>query len=286
MTTLSEIRGQPRVVELLRRAIAQDRVPHAYLFCGPKGCGKHTTGIALAAALNCQSRPGEGCGTCDACEKIFGGRHPDVRTLERQGAARIIPIETIRTEVVPVLAMPPHEGKARLFLIEETAALQPASANALLKTLEEPPPRTHFVLGTTAPDQLLPTIRSRCQRVAFAALSPAVAAELHGDSEGAARLREHADAMMRAIDTADRGAVFEVAAGVAEDRADAAAALVALADRLHDAARKAAANLDLRLAGRFSRRASLVLEAEMAMTLHNAHAQLTVEDLLFRLRSV
>ena len=145
---------------------------------------------ALAAALNCEARPGEGCGTCAACERILGGRHPDVRTLERQGAARIIPIETIRTEVVPALAMPPHEAKARVFLIEETAALQPATANALLKTLEEPPLRTHFVLCTTAPDQLLPTIRSRCQRLSFQALSPDLSAELHGDSEGAAKLRE------------------------------------------------------------------------------------------------
>ena len=132
MKTLADIRGQTRVVANLKRALAQDRIAHAYLFCGPAGCGKHTTGLALAAALNCTERthPSDepSCGHCDACEKIAAGRHPDVQTLERQGAAQIIPIETIRKQVIPQLAALPHEGRARVFLIEEATSATRESA--------------------------------------------------------------------------------------------------------------------------------------------------------------
>jgi DNA polymerase III delta' subunit len=167
---LSEIRGQDRAIARLRAAIAADRVHHAYLFTGPANSGKRTTALALASALNCVNAPGEGCDECDPCAKIAAGIHPDVVVLEREGAAQIVPIESIRANIIARVGLPPHEARVRVFVLEEASviALQPAAANALLKTLEEPPARTMFVLGTVAPDQLLPTIRSRCQRITFA----------------------------------------------------------------------------------------------------------------------
>ncbi|MDQ3299764.1 MAG: hypothetical protein M3619_24560, partial [Myxococcota bacterium] len=162
------LQGQDHVVAQLRRAIERDRVPHAYLFSGPPGAPLYDAAIALAMAMSCQRTPGEPCLECDACAKISSGIHPDVVTLVREGAAQIIPIETVRNQVIARLGFPPHEGPVRVYIVEEATAIAPPAANALLKTLEEPPARTVFVLCTTAPEQLLPTIRSRCQRIRFA----------------------------------------------------------------------------------------------------------------------
>src|ERR1044071_7253341 len=127
------------------------------------------TALELARALNCLTVRGAGCGECDACAKFIAGIPPDVVTLVREGAAQIVPIESVRNQVIARVGFPPHEGKLRVFIVEEATALAPPAANALLKPLEEPRSRTLFVLGSPAPDQLLPTIRSRCQRVRFAA---------------------------------------------------------------------------------------------------------------------
>jgi DNA polymerase-3 subunit delta' len=285
VVTLDQIRGQDRAVAQLRRALETDRVAHAYLFAGPAGSGKHTTGLALALALNCTVKIGQGCGSCASCEKIAAGLHPDVQTLERSGAAKIIPIETIRRQVIPRLASPPHEGRARVFLIEEATSLAGPSANALLKTLEEPPPRTHFVIGTTAPDQVLPTIRSRCQRINFAALPADLRADLADDPATADRLTALADTLATAAD-GGLGAWLDAAAEAGADRHDAAAVLGILAARYHREAREAALSNDPTRASGLSRRAARVLETETAVTLHNAHAQLALEHLLGRLRAV
>src|SRR6185369_363522 len=95
---------------------------------------------ALACALNCQRGLGEACGECDACSKIVAGIHPDVVTLVREGAANIVPIESVRGQVIARIALPPHEAQTRVFVVEEATAMAPPAANALLKTLEEPPP--------------------------------------------------------------------------------------------------------------------------------------------------
>lgn len=285
MIGLSHVRGQPRVVDLLRRALSQGRVPHAYLFCGAPGSGKHTTGLALAAALNCEREPGEGCGACDTCERIESGRHPDVVTLEREGAAQIIPIQTIRTRVMPAMGLAPHEAKARVFLIEEGAALQGPAANALLKTLEEPPARTHFVLCTAAPDQLLPTIRSRCQRVSFQPLPPDVRAELAGEDEAAAHLGRLADRLFEAAERDDVGSLLEAAAEAGKERSEVAPVISLFAQRLHDAAVEAAGRDELDRAAVLARRATLAFETEASVTLHNAHGQLALERLLHQIRT-
>ncbi|MEM9490587.1 MAG: DNA polymerase III subunit [Myxococcota bacterium] len=286
MVTFADIRGQSRAVAQLRRALSADRVAHAYLFCGPAGSGKYTTGRALAAALNCLNAPGEGCGRCVHCHKIAEDIHPDVQTLQRQGAAQIIPIATIRSQVIPTLGMAPHEGAARVFLIEEANALQGAAANALLKTLEEPPARTHFVLATTAPEQLLPTIRSRCQRINFAALPVELRAELAaGDDDSAEQVMDHIATLHRAIHSSDLAAVTTAAAESSSKKDNLGPILIGLAERLHSEARQAATAGQLDRAVVASRRAMAVLEAQRAIA-QQAHGQLTVEAMLMSLRRV
>ena len=293
ITTLADVRGQERAINRITAAIRNDRIPHAFLFAGPRGVGKHTTGIALAMALNCETAPGLGCGQCSICERISGGIHPDVRTLERKGAAQIIPIETVRKEVVAAVGLPPHEAKARIFLIEEAADLQGPAANALLKTLEEPPRRTHFVLGTVAPDKLLPTIRSRCQKLTFAALPASLRAELATGEDRDMHLEAHeklnrlSDVLLSALEGEPtlRG-LFDAAAEVSAERTEVAATLRLMSEKLHLRARDAVENRELSEAATCARRASLVLDTELAVTMHNAHGQLALETLLSQLRAV
>jgi DNA polymerase-3 subunit delta' len=185
---LRDILGQERAVGQLRRALAGNKLPHAMLFAGPNGVGKATTARALARALNCAIAPGEGCdGECAACSKIGGGIHPDVITVLPGGAGDVIGIPEVR-QLTEKLAFAPHEGAARVVILEDADRLTAQAANAFLKTLEEPPARTHFVLVTGAPDRMLVTIRSRCQHVRFAPLDAgAVAAILVAGGVDAAR---------------------------------------------------------------------------------------------------
>jgi DNA polymerase III delta' subunit len=264
---------QERVVGHLRRAIERSRVPHAYLFSGPVGAPLLDTAIALAAALNCQVARGEGCGECDSCAKIIGGIHPDVVTLVREGAANIVPIESVRNQVIARIGLPPHEADVRVFIVEEATAMAPPAANALLKTLEEPPPRTLFVLLTTAPEQLLPTIRSRCQRIRFGG----GAGLIDADPSRAERISKLGEEL--AGDRHDP----TLPVRVAEGKGDAAPVLVAAALRLHALAHDAAANNDIATAKRASRRAQTVLSWHTAVAIHNANAQLAIEALIAQL---
>ena len=275
MPILGQIRGQPRVVELLRRAMAQDRVPHAYLFTGPAGAGTYTAALALAAAMNCERAPGEGCGTCAACERIAAGVHPDVQTLERQGPSQTIPIEVIRKQVIPALGLPPHEARARLYLIEEATSLLDPAANALLKTLEEPPARTHFVLCTGSPLELLPTIRSRCQRIIFQ--PPEV------EATGEEATGRAVDDLLEVAGTGDRmklALIVDAMAASSGERHSAARAVRLLAQRLHRRACEAARAGDVRRAAAIAAQANRALDCEWALGEHNANAQLAVDRLV------
>ena len=274
MVILGQIRGQTRAVDLLRRAMAQGRVPHAYLMTGPEGCGKHTTALALAAAMNCDRAPGEGCGACAACERIGAGIHPDVVTLERQGPSQTIPIEVIRKQVIPALGMAPHEARARFFLIEEATSLLGPSANALLKTLEEPPARTHFVLCTTSPGEVLPTIRSRCQKLVLQAVVGA------GASAEADPVAQQVEELLGAVARGDRLRLMQLAEGIAAERGDVVRAVRLCAQQLHAAAVEAARGGDLARARAHGAQAMRALDCEWALTMHNTHALLAMERLV------
>jgi DNA polymerase III subunit delta' len=172
---LADLQGQDHAVALLRRAVAAQRVPHAYLFEGPAGVGKRGAAVALGLALACPVAPAEGCGTCDVCRRILAGNHPDVR-LVVAATAQIL-IEQAQ-EIVLLASSRPHEAPARVIVLDDADRLNPNAANCLLKTLEEPFPGTHLVLVTAAPDRLLPTIRSRTQRVRFVPVRSALLIEI------------------------------------------------------------------------------------------------------------
>ena len=282
MSVWQGLQGQERAVAQLRRAIERNRVPHAYLFSGPPGAPLVDTALALAMALSCRRAPGEGCGDdpgamCEPCAKIATGIHPDVVTLVREGAAQIVPIESVRNQVIARIGFPPHEGEIRVFIVEEATALAPPAANALLKTLEEPPGRTLFVLCTTAPDQLLPTIRSRCQRVRLAA-----GTTLPADADPARAERVAALGTELARDVHDSSLPVRIA----EAKGDAAPVLVAAARALHVRAYTAASNGDTELARRAGSRAQAILSWHVAVAIHNANPQLAIEALIVQLRGL
>ncbi len=271
MSVWESITGQASAVAQLRAAIARGRVPHSYLFSGPAGAPLVEAALALAAARNCHVAPGEGCDVCDSCAKIATGIHPDVVTLVREGAAQIVPIESVRTQVLGRVGIPPHEADVRVFIVEEATAMAPPAANALLKTLEEPPPQTSFVLCTTAPEQLLPTIRSRCQRVRFGGGTIA-----GGDPARMSRLAALAEEL--AGDRHD----LTLAARIAEGKGDTPQVLVAAAQRLHARAHEAAQS-DVAWSRRAAARAHAILSWHTAVAIHNASPQLAIEALIVQL---
>jgi DNA polymerase-3 subunit delta' len=171
-----DITGHRRLLTLLSRAIARGTLPPALLLAGPRGVGKRRTAVAIAEAINCLEPRTAGefeidaCGACASCRRIARGVHPDVITLE-PGDTGAIKIEQVR-DVVERAGYRPFEGRRRAVIIDEADALVHAAQNALLKTLEEPPSATSFVLVSSIPDALLPTVRSRCSRLRFGPLSP------------------------------------------------------------------------------------------------------------------
>lgn len=172
---LREIAGQDQAVAMLLRAVASGRLAHACLFDGPDSVGKRSTALALALASCCPESPGQGCGICDTCRRIQTGQHPDVLSFEPSTQQYVI--DQAR-EIVAIASTRPHEAPARVIILDRADCLNPSSANCLLKTLEEPFPCNHLVLITAAPDRLLPTIRSRTQRLRFLALQPAALVQI------------------------------------------------------------------------------------------------------------
>jgi DNA polymerase-3 subunit delta' len=137
--------------------------------------GKRSAALGLALALCCPVEPQRGCGTCDVCRRILAGQHPDVQVFAPETTQFVL---SQAKEVVALAGTRPHEAPARVLVLDHADALNESAANCLLKTLEEPFPGTHIVLVTAAPERLLPTIRSRTQRVRFVALPPAVLVDL------------------------------------------------------------------------------------------------------------
>jgi DNA polymerase-3 subunit delta' len=166
----ADIIGHKAPVELLTRAVARDRVPQSLLFGGPEGVGKRAVALALAQAVNCPNqKEGDACGTCNFCRRIAGGRFPGVVLVGKDGEASI-KIKAVRDKVLDLVGYRPFEGARHVFIIEPADDLVHQAQEALLKTLEEPPPSAILILITAFPDLLLGTTRSRCRRVRFGAL--------------------------------------------------------------------------------------------------------------------
>ena len=159
--TFDDLVGQTHVTRTLKNAVEQNRLAHAYLFVGPRGIGKTSTARILAKALNCVNGPTiTPCGVCDSCKEITGGNSLDV--LEIDGASNN-GVEQVR-ELRDNVRYAPSKGHFKIYIIDEVHMLTSAAFNALLKTLEEPPPHVKFIFATTEPQKVLPTILSRCQR--------------------------------------------------------------------------------------------------------------------------
>lgn len=194
--TFRQIVGHRRLTALIARAIERQSLPPTLLFAGPSGVGKWAVARATAQAINCLApvTPGgdlavDACGTCRSCDRIARGVHVDVAALEPDDKAAI-KIDVVR-DVLATTAFKPFEGRRRVVLIREADTLRAEAQNALLKSLEEPPPGTMFILTTAVPGMLLQTVRSRCMRLRFGRLTTAeIASALardHGYDEAAAR---------------------------------------------------------------------------------------------------
>ncbi len=168
--TLAEIVGQEQVTQTLRNALSSERVSHAYLFCGPRGTGKTSTGRILAKAVNCLTDgKGEPCNSCDICMAITEGRALDVIEVDAASNRGIDEIRDLRERV----NYAPNQARYKVYIIDEVHMLTKEASNALLKTLEEPPPYVIFILATTEVHKVLPTIISRCQHFDFRRISQA-----------------------------------------------------------------------------------------------------------------
>lgn len=168
-STFADVVGQEHIERTLKNAIEQDKVSHAYLFCGPRGTGKTTTARILAKALMCEKGPTiEPDGTCEECQAIAQGTHPDVYELD---AASRTGVENVREEIISRVSYAPTRGVWKVYIIDEVHMLSTAAFNALLKTIEEPPSHVVFILCTTDPQKVPETILSRCQRFDFHRIS-------------------------------------------------------------------------------------------------------------------
>jgi DNA polymerase III subunit delta' len=245
--------GHRRLVSLLSRAVARETLPPALLLAGPAGIGKRRAAAAIAETVNClkpldvvsgfslTDSSGElgrdACGECPACRRIQRGVHPDVIVIA-PGDMGSIKIDQVR-DVIDRADYRPFEGRRRVVIIDEADALMQPAQNALLKTLEEPPSASIFVLVSAIPDALLPTVQSRCSRLRFAALSPSEVTEVlrrdHGYSDTDARasavdaegsvgraLQSESADLVQARDSAQRLLDYAARAGDPVRRLDAA----------------------------------------------------------------
>lgn len=321
-----EILGQDTAIEILTRAVGSQRLHHAYRFEGPDGVGKEMAALGLARCLVCE-RPSNGlaCCTCSACRRASTiaveppqvPQHPDVVLLGRglyppavlgtsSPETSAIGIEQVRKMVLSRIGFSSHEGRALVFIVRDADELSQGAANAMLKTLEEPPQRVHFILLTSRPNRLLDTIRSRTLPIRFGALSdsilqhileqrqlsaPAVIPLAQGSaklllelavSENLQERDQFVDAIRRAISAPDLAAALDVMGKKQEERDELKTQLTWLVARLALEAKEHAANDPVR-AERLSIHHQIVTQTIRDLE-RNGQPALMLESMLTRLR--
>ncbi|KQR15740.1 DNA polymerase III subunit gamma/tau [Deinococcus sp. Leaf326] len=186
-----DVVGQEHVKDVLRAALEQGRVGHAYLFSGPRGVGKTTTARLIAMTANCQSEGPKPCGECESCLAVRAGSHPDVMEIDAASNNSVDDVRDLR-EKVGLAAM---RGGKKIYILDEAHMMTRSAFNALLKTLEEPPGHVIFILATTEPEKIIPTILSRCQHYRFRRLTPEEIAGKLGALAQTEGVRADADAL-------------------------------------------------------------------------------------------
>lgn len=307
MSALESVRAQDGAVQALRRAREHGRVASAYLFDGPSGAGKELTAVSFATDVVAGNDP-------HIVDRIEAGAHPDVRVFRpRDEGKRNIQVEVLRSEILPLAQFAPFEASSCFFIFPEADVsfpqFQPEAANALLKTLEEPRPNVHFILTSERPDSLLPTIRSRCQRIRFArlpdtvlrdvlqsqgmpeeAIGPSIALSagradvaLALASDGAVQeLSELTHSIDAAVRGAGPGALVELAEQLAR-RDDLELALLTLQSFYRDLSVSSLSGQS-GTASAAAARVSLIHECVQSMR-QNANRQVALDSLLFGLRN-
>ncbi len=216
-----DIYGHDDVVEQFRRAIARNRLASSFLFVGPAGIGKRTFALKLAQAFLCPTRPAsdlDPCGECPSCVQVTAGTHPDLQLVAKPKDKSFIPLELLigdkehrgREGLCHDISLKPYMGGRKIAIIDDADLLNAEGANSLLKTLEEPPPRSVLILIGTSPAKQLPTIRSRCQLIRFSSLPTDAVAELLvskqliDDPSEAGRLAQYSGgSLQRALELTD-----------------------------------------------------------------------------------
>lgn len=285
--TLPVLVGHDHVRALLARAVAGGTLPHSLIFDGVEGVGKRTVALHLAAAVNCTAcTDGMACNTCGVCARIARGAHPDV-LLVAPNEKGTITVDMAR-EVIGAASYRPFEGRRRVVIVDDADRLQPAAQNALLKTLEEPPPSSMFILVTSRVEALLVTVRSRCPRVRFGRLTTAEVAQV-------LRARGTADAAALSLAAVADGCVSRALAADAGDLDDArrvaltvlqglgpspsAAVRLTMAQRLVETGRKKGAASERELLGRRLDALSMLLRDVGGVSAQAPERTLTSPDL-------
>lgn len=305
------IRGHQRVCDFLRTAVANDRLPHALLFAGADGVGKRSVALALAAWLLCEVDADDACGECAACRQVAAGSHPDLHVLTIASGKKEIGVDRAR-EVKHFTQLRPLRGSVKIAVINDAHMLTVAAQNALLKTLEEPPGHSLLILVANNPDALLPTVRSRCQRVQFTplptdavidiltrdhGLTPSAAQQLAALAEGSPGRALALSRCMTGTEGAPQLAgltgaryvdLVRLANQIGMPEADTGMKLELLLSQLRDTALRSVGSTDAATAEGRSLRgtllaADLVHDAREAMRRGNPNRQLLLEALLLRL---
>lgn len=162
-SNFDEVVGQQPIIQTLKNAIVQNRIAHAYLFCGPRGTGKTSIAKIFAKMLNCEDESNKPCGKCINCKMVQNSSHPDIIEID---AASNNGVDEVRN-LIDKVKYAPMQGKYKVYIIDEVHMMTTGAFNALLKTIEEPPAHVVFILATTEPNKVIPTIISRCQRFDF-----------------------------------------------------------------------------------------------------------------------